>query len=437
MSSQSLESKLEALQSHFTWDLDPRRSKLFRLKDNLEDIGTEEDNIWLGPIYNLQGFIHYKLGFMEEARAFFSRATEAFQQLKTTDEGPWLVVNYGNLAWLHHHTGEDEKRQDFLSKVDALMNKYPAPIKGELHPEVCAEKAWTLMKFDNEKKLQAAEYFQKAIRMEPNRKEWRSNYILLKLIMFKEKTENLEDDLLAELKSANEEDPENLYLEVLHMEACAAKGIKPDTEAVQNLAGRVLSRPASSYNGLAPLLRLCREFLSVDEAVGLAEEALRRHPEARSVKACAAVCYKYKVYSQNQNPDPRTICRATDLFKKLIEAYPHSLLNKLTLASLYAKYDEGQADQIFEDVLGNQNLLEDLDPTDTQMLYHFYANHLFFIKKKDHESIKYHMKVVEIQHESHYREKSIRELEKNVTRIQNSGMCEEVREFMEKLNLNV
>lgn len=161
-----MESKLEALQCHFNWNLDCSRSTLFRLKYNLEDIGTEEGYSWLGHIYNLQGFIHYELGFSEDALRFFSRATEAFRQMRNTvsDEGPWLVVNYGNLAWLHNQQGEQVQSQNYLSKINALMNEYPSPSQDELHPEISAEKAWTLMKFNKEKKLLAIDYFQRAIR---------------------------------------------------------------------------------------------------------------------------------------------------------------------------------------------------------------------------------------------------------------------------------
>ncbi|KAE8294676.1 hypothetical protein D5F01_LYC07637 [Larimichthys crocea] len=171
-------SKLEALQCHFTWDLDRSRSKPFCLRDSIEDIGTEEGNSWLGHIYNLQGFIQYKLGFTEDAQSLFNKAAEAFSQTRGAAEGPWLVVNYGNLAWLHHHLGDQAESQAYLSKVDALMEKYPSPSQDELHPEIYAEKAWTLMKFSTDKRLLAADYFQRAIRMQPDMVEWNTSRIL-------------------------------------------------------------------------------------------------------------------------------------------------------------------------------------------------------------------------------------------------------------------
>ncbi|XP_031696672.1 uncharacterized protein LOC116378905, partial [Anarrhichthys ocellatus] len=57
------------LQCHFTWDLDPSKTNFLRLSDKLVDMGTEEGNSWLGHIYNLRGFIQYKLGFTEDAQS--------------------------------------------------------------------------------------------------------------------------------------------------------------------------------------------------------------------------------------------------------------------------------------------------------------------------------------------------------------------------------
>ncbi|XP_039667532.1 interferon-induced protein with tetratricopeptide repeats 3-like isoform X2 [Perca fluviatilis] len=227
----TLESKLEALQCHFTWDLETSKSMLLRRKDNLEDIGTEEGNSWLGHIYNLRGFIQYKLGFTEDAQSFFNKAAEAFSKIRNADEGPWLVVNYGNLAWLHHHLGDQAESQAYLSKVNALMNKYPSPSQDELDPEIYAEKGWTLMKFSREQKKEAADYFQRAIRMQPDMVEWNTSYVLELMYDFRENNEGQEADILDKMRTAKEQDPENLYLAVLYLEQCTKKGERIEDEA--------------------------------------------------------------------------------------------------------------------------------------------------------------------------------------------------------------
>ncbi|XP_038135075.1 interferon-induced protein with tetratricopeptide repeats 1-like [Cyprinodon tularosa] len=402
ISTDALESKLKALQCHFTWNLEPSKFKLNYLRDALEDIATDKGNVWLGHVYNLQGFIHQKLGSSEEALKFFIRATETFQHFKSS-EGPWLMVNFGNLAWLHHLMGEDEKSQDYLSKVEALMSEYPAPPEEELHPQVCAEKAWTLMKFDKEEKLQAAELFQKAVRMEPNNVEWQSSWAILSADSFKAAMKKMTPEVLEKVKSATERDPDNLYVAALYLNAQGAKEKQIRDEA-KYLAGKILEKPMHNYCGINLLIKLYRKYLSVDEAVEIADEALMRHPDSRFVKRSAAKCYTKKIFSQEGNPDPRIINKAISLWKEVIDAYPEcSLKEKISLADVYRKVDIEKAEQIYRELLER----EDLDPVEKQMLYKYYASHLYFDKNETFRSAEYLMMAVKIPEESIYRRLSI------------------------------
>ncbi|XP_026178700.1 interferon-induced protein with tetratricopeptide repeats 2-like [Mastacembelus armatus] len=429
--SQRLEAKLEALQCHFTWNLDSSRSKLFHLRDELEDIGTEEGYSWLGHIYNLQGHIHYQLGLIDDARRFFSRAAEAFRQIRNTvsDEGPWLLVNYGNQAWLHHHQGEEAESQAYLSKVDALMSEYPSPSQDELHPEVYAEKAWTLMKFRADQKLLAVDYFQRAIRMQPDMVEWQTSHVLALVNAFKHRNDKLGIDTLEKMKIAKEHDPENLFLAALYLETRAKKGQKTKDEA-HELARRVLRKPVSSYSGIKPLLRLYLKYISIDEAIDLAEEALERHPDERYLKRCAAICYERRIFSQKNNTLEHSMMhRAVTLFREVISLYPHSSLKrKMSLANIYAESNlQAESDQIFQELLES-----DLDPDEAQMLYNNYAKYLQMILKESHKSIEYHMRAAAIPQQSFYRENSISILERIRERNRNR-MCGEIQEFLATL----
>ncbi|XP_047230680.1 interferon-induced protein with tetratricopeptide repeats 1-like [Girardinichthys multiradiatus] len=429
-STQTLESKLKALQCHFTWDLEPNMSKLAYLSGTLEDISTDEGNFWLGHIYNLQGFIQYKLGSTEEALKLFNKATETFQEMKNTDEGPWLMVNFGNLAWLHLHLGTDEKSQDYLSKVDALMRKYPPPPEEELHPEVCAEKAWTLMKFDKEKKLQAAELFKKAIQKQPDTPEWQSNYVILSAEAFKDDLKKLYAERLEMLRSASKQDPDNLCVAALYLEARAAKGEHIQDEA-RSLAEKLKERPASSYNGINPLLRLYRKFKSEVNADETSEEAQRQTQSKRS----AAEGLTKKIFSNNYQPDE--INEAIRLWKEVIGADPKSkfdlqektLEDQITLASIYAKVEKEKADQIYEELLKR----EDLDPAGKQILYNRYAKHLYFISNDSRRSTEFHMKAAEIPEESRYRQSSIMELKKTSGRNKDPEMYRRIKELLARL----
>ncbi|XP_059197557.1 interferon-induced protein with tetratricopeptide repeats 2-like [Centropristis striata] len=430
-SQSTLESRLEALQCHFTWDLDPSKSKLLRLRDKLEDIGTEEGYSWLGHIYNLQGFIHYKLGFTHDAQRSFSRAAEAFRQMRNTisDEGPWLVVNHGNLAWLFHLNGEQAESEAYLSKVDALMNEYPSPSQDELHPEIYAEKAWTLMKFTADKKQLAADYFQRAIRMQPDMVEWHTSHVIGLVSAFKHSDKKPSEDVLEKMKVAKEHDSGNLYLAALYLELRAKKGEKIESEA-RELARKVLRKPISSYSGIKPLLRLYRIYVSMDEAIDLAEEVLERHPHERYLKRCAAICYKKTIFSHRDNPLVHgMIDRAINLYQEVIPLYPlSSLKRKISLANLYVESKcQVKADQIYEELLDS-----DLDPEGVQMLFNNYAKYVHVIRKESYKSIEYHMRAAAIPLQSSYRKNSMRTLERIRERNRNR-MCGEIDEFLNNL----
>ncbi|XP_037625842.1 interferon-induced protein with tetratricopeptide repeats 1-like [Sebastes umbrosus] len=425
----TLESKLEALQCHFTWDLDHSRYKLFHLSYQLEDIGTEEGNSWLGHIYNLRGFVQYKLKLTEDAQSLFNKAAEAFRQMRSADEGPWLVVNYGNLAWLNHHLGDQAESQAYLTKIDALMNKYPSPSQDELHPEIYAEKAWTLMKYSRDRNL-AADYFQRAIKMQPDMVEWNTSHVLGLTRAFKHSDMGLEADMLEKVRIAKEQDPENLYLAAYYLEQCAKKGERIEDEA-RELARKVLRNPVSSYNGMKPLMMVYRNYVSIDEAIELAEEALENHPDERYLKRCAALCYKWKIiFNRDSRPKQSMIDRAISLHEEVISLYPHSsLMKEMDLAYIYAKFNQSQtkAEQMY------QQLLErDLDPQEKQVLYNYYAKYLYFDRKEEQSSIRYHMKAAAIPQQSFCHESSITTL-KNITAKGGGRMCREIEEFLENL----
>nr|XP_046247838.1 interferon-induced protein with tetratricopeptide repeats 1-like isoform X1 [Scatophagus argus] len=428
----TLKSKLDALECHFTWDLDPSRSKLLRFRDKLKDIGTEEGNSWLGHIYNLRGYIQYRLDLTEDAQSLFSAAAEALRQTRRADsaEGPWLVVNYGNLAWLHHRLGKQAESLAYLSKVDDLMKKYPSPSQDELHPEIYAEKAWTLMKFSTDKKMLAADYFERAIKMQPDMVEWRTSHALALVSAFKHSDTGLEADILEKMRMAKEQDPDNLYLAVHYLDQRAKKGDRVEDEA-RELAQKVLRNPVSSYCGMKAILRVYRHYVSVDEAIDLAEEALRNHPDERYLKRCAALCYKWKIiFFSDSRPNQSTIDRAISLHKEVISLYPHSsLVKKIDLANIYAKSHRSQAraEQMYQELLKG-----DLEPADKQMLYNSYAKYLNFDRKDRHMSIQYHMKAAEIREQSFFRDNSIKVLEKIRDRSRNR-MCREIEAFLANL----
>ncbi|XP_029283073.1 uncharacterized protein LOC115005413 [Cottoperca gobio] len=236
-------------------------------------------------------------------------------------------------------------------------------------------------------------------------------------------------DILEKMRITKEKDPENLYLAVHYLDQCAKKGERIEDEA-RELAREVLRNPVSSYSGIKPLLIVYRNYLSVDEAIDLAEEVLRNHPDERYLKGCAALCYKWKIFDNDSVPTQSLMDRAISLHEEMISLYPHSSLKKkIDLADIYAKSINGlaKAEQIYQELLER-----DLEPVDKQMLYYNYAQHLNFHGQDRNRSLGYHMQVAEIRQQSIFREKSFKVLVNS--RDRGGGrMCREIEEFLENL----
>ncbi|XP_075901668.1 interferon-induced protein with tetratricopeptide repeats 2-like [Nelusetta ayraudi] len=428
----SLESQLGALQCHFTWSLlKDSRSRLPRLLKQLEDIGTEEGTPWLGHSYNLQGFTQWALGSAQDACTLFSRAAETLERDPWFTE-PWLLVNYSNLAWLRHHQGEPEESRAYLAKVSALMEQHPPPSQDQLHPEVNAEKAWTLMKFGEERKQEAEESFQSAIHRRPDMVEWNTSYVLLKVRAFKFRP--LDDELLDKLREATRLDPGNQYLSIQYLyDRSKRREDGEDVEdEVRELAEKVLENPISSYSGWKSVLRIYRDYGLYNEAIGLADEALRRHPDQRYLKMCAALCYKWKIFSfKERRPEQRLIERAIRLHQEVIKLYSQALSKRINLADVKARSPEylDQAEELYQELL----LQTDLEPAGKQMVYNRYAKFLFSHRQNREESIRYHMKAAEIPCKSFFRDDSNNTLKRIVEQGRNR-LCGEIQEFLRNLD---
>lgn len=396
-SSNSLE-KLEALQCHFTWKMDFRFINVAELKQNLEDINPQEGNPWLGCFHNLLGFINFYQQANEEALRSFNMAAEAFRG-GAEEEGPCLLVTYGNLAWLHHHLGNEEESQTYLAKVEVLMERHLPPSQDELHPEVYAEKAWSLMRRTARDRVE--ECFQKAIEGRPDRVAWKTSYMVWLIQCLHGK---LEEELMEKLIKAKERDPASSYLAVLHLNQRALRGEVCEEEA-RNLADQIMGSPLSSYSGMKALLWIFTQYISADEAMKLADQLLEKYPEQHFAKKCAADSYRWSLFSKFtfQEESLRNIRnRAIHLHQDLIRCYPGMSANiRLQLTEIYNSFE-------LKDLLEIPNL----NPDVRQVFLHKYANFLFFQKKDSWSSARQHMEVLKIPKQSSYRKKSYEILEK-------------------------
>uniref|UniRef100_A0A8C6S4R2 Uncharacterized protein n=1 Tax=Neogobius melanostomus TaxID=47308 RepID=A0A8C6S4R2_9GOBI len=428
MSAPPSELHLEALQCHFTWGLSSNHITLLQLREKLLDICPDESNPWRGHIYNLLGFLQTRLGHADEALNYFSSASEALR-------GPELLVNYSDLAWLHHERREPDRSQEYLQRVEELSREYPTerarpterdcPTERDRHaeelmlPEVLAEKAWTLMKFGSQK-LVAAELFERALEEQPERVEWRSSQAIALMSAHKHRPAGVPPEVLLKVQRAHEEDPENKYLSAEYLSQRVKRGEQMKEEAAV-LMSRIVESAHSSYSGLKPALRYYRLTDALDVAIVWAEEALEKHPDSRYVKRCAALCYKWRVLFKKDGASKRHLLeKGVALLKEVIKIYPcTALVKEIDLADLYGKYDRAKAGEKYQALLQRR-----LEPPGTQMLYNRYAKHLQYDLKDIPRCLEYHMKAALINHDSFFKDNSIKAIESLKGRGWNSIQAE-------------
>jgi hypothetical protein len=268
--------------------------------------------------------------------------------------------------------------------------------------------------------------------MEPERKEWQSSHALAldSVYCFQPINQQKESEVLEELRLAKEHDPDNLYVASIYLLRLGRNGQVRRKEA-QQIAQQILKKPVSCYSGLRPLLQFYRTYLSYNEAIDLANEALERHPNVRYLKKQLANSYKWKIFSKEDSPRRQSMCdRAISLYTDLISLYPEtSLKDKLELASIYAESDRTEtANQIYENLFSNEQ-----DPDELQILYFHYAKYSNFHIQDRNASIDYHKKAAEIPNPNQYGKKSFNILRKIEQRGRNQR-CAEIREFLKNLS---
>ncbi|XDV43164.1 hypothetical protein PO909_011686 [Leuciscus waleckii] len=428
MDNSSLKQRLERLECYFTWDLGQHRNELQGMKRRIQNV-DQETCTWPVHYYNLLGYIHQTLGSNTEAVKHLHKAESVIQEQGTEEAGVQLQVNKANLAWVYFHLGEMDKSKGYLEEVERLQRMHPAPPGCTLHPEVSGEKGWTLVKFNKSKKRQAIDYFKMALNAEPDRKEWHKGLaIAMNTAHIKsEFTPELEADILEQVKTAAEIDPNDLFLQSLYILRKSEAQAENNEEEVQSILERTLS--TGNLDGLGFIFEYFR-LISFERAIQEGQRIREKFPDSTTVLKILADLYKRKVYSMKEDSQERQAWaqKGIELFEEVVRDNPDSVRGWISLASLHCyAHNTERADEIYQQLLSEK---DDLPPHTQQFLYYSYSCHLYYNKQQSRDqSIDYLMKAAAIQNTSEDRQKSIMLLKKTVKNGRHSR-CEEISKFL-------
>ncbi|KAK2878828.1 hypothetical protein Q8A67_019619 [Cirrhinus molitorella] len=334
----SLKSNLEKLECHFTWDLGKYRNELQGMRRSMQDV-DQKSCTWLVHYYNLLGYIQQTLGFNTEALKYLHEAESVMQEQGTEEAGVRLQVNKANLAWFNFLMGEMDKSKGYLEEVKRLQQMHPAPAGCALHPEVSGEKGWTLVKFNKSKKQQAIDYFKMALKAEPESKEWHKGLAVAvsRAYIHSEFTPELEAEILQQVKTAAEIDPNDLFLQSLYiLKKSDVQAEKNDKEA-QLFVERSIN--TGKLEGLGYILEYFKN-ISIERAIQEGERIRKKFPTSPKVLRILSNLYKGKVYDSRERQILIKTC--VKLFEKVVVDYPDCVRGWLALATLHRYADNNE-----------------------------------------------------------------------------------------------
>ncbi|XP_050989385.1 interferon-induced protein with tetratricopeptide repeats 1B-like [Labeo rohita] len=421
---------LQRLECHFTWDLGKFRNELQGMRRTMQDVDQERCT-WLVHYNNLLGYIQQTLGSNTEALMYLQKAESLMQEQGTEETGARLQVNKANLAWVYFHIGDMDKSKGYLEEVKRLQQMHPAPPGCALHPEVSGEKGWTLVKFNKSKKCQAIDYFKMALKAEPERKEWHKGLAVAmsRAYLKSEFTPELDSEILQQVKTAAEMDPNDLFLQSLYILKKSEVKTEKNDEEMQSLVERSIN--TGKLEGLGYILE-CFRSISIERAIQEGQKVREKFPTSTKVLRILSNLYRGKVFGMKKDSQERQklIETCIELFEKVVKEYPDCVRGRLTYATLYHYANNPvRANKIYQQLLSEK---DDLPPHTQQLLYYSYACHLHHTQQSRDKSIDFLMKATEIQNKSEDKQKSIMILEQTVKNDRNTR-CKEISQFLKRV----
>ncbi|KAL6475173.1 hypothetical protein MHYP_G00162130 [Metynnis hypsauchen] len=288
-----LETELQQLECHFTWELIKEDTDITDLLNRLE----ENIKINLGgkagvaQTYNSLAFVKYLLGFPTEALSNLQKCEELTKEYRENDCDKWLIVTYGNMAWLQYHMKSYAECESYVEKLRDIAERFPMEPASALHHEVLGEKAWALFKFSRENYERAKECFRKALELEPNEGEWNAGYAIVLYRTETEPSNPTDSPTIKQLRRAIEIKPGDDVLKVLLGLKLAA--YKKYNEA-ESLMEKALENSPEDPHVIRYVGKFFRNQGSVDRAIALFKRALEKTPNSGFIHHQLALCYNKK-----------------------------------------------------------------------------------------------------------------------------------------------
>ncbi|XP_012781930.2 interferon-induced protein with tetratricopeptide repeats 2 [Ochotona princeps] len=403
----SLESCLQQLNCHFTWNLVEGENSLDDFEDRVFNQNVFQNCEFRATVCNLLAYIKHCRGQNETALECLEQAEKFIQQDHGDKAEVRSLVTWGNYAWVYYHMGQFSEAQRYVDMVKKVCKKYSSPYRIE-SPEMDSEEGWTRLKCGAKHNEQAKVCFQKALERSPKNPEFFSG---LAIASYRLDDRSPKENPIDPLRKAIELNGDNQYIKVLlALQLLKMTSPSQEEEEAARLVEEALEKAApEATDVLCSAAKFYRAKQSFDKAVELLTKALNHMPNNTHLHYHIASCYKMKI-DKVLKMEKSGIDRekeVSELIKKAVYHFKKAESNEklyrvgsslMCLCVLSGQYEE--AEHYFQ----NESSKE-LDPVSKQLLHLRWGNVQLYDMKCEDKAIHHYMEGVRINRASGEREK--------------------------------
>ncbi|XP_028638123.1 interferon-induced protein with tetratricopeptide repeats 2, partial [Grammomys surdaster] len=402
-SKESLESCLQQLKCHFTWNLIAEDESLDEFEDRVFNKDEFQNSEHKATMCNILAYVKHCRGLNEAALKCLGEAEDFIQQQHPDQVEIKSLVTWGNYAWVYYHMGQLSKAQAYLDKVKQVCKKFSSPYRIE-SPALDCEEGWARLKCTKNQNERVKVCFEKALEKDPKNPEFASGWAIANYRLDDWPASN---NYIDSLKQAVNLSPDNTYVKVLLALTLEVMHEKQAKELVEE----ALKKDPIAIDTLRSAARFYYKVHDADRAIQLLRKALESLPNNAYVHYYIGCCYRSKVQQMLNtratafNGDRRKIeeliqlalnhLRKAEEIKEMIE-------NSCSfLADLYAKAKQfEEADYYFR-----KEFNKDLPPFPKQLLHLRYGNFQLFQMNCEAKAVYHFMEGVKIKQKTKPKEK--------------------------------
>ncbi|CAO2585262.1 Interferon-induced protein with tetratricopeptide repeats 1 [Lemmus lemmus] len=407
-----MESRLQQLKCHFTWNLIVGDESLDDFEDRVFNKDEFQNSECKATMCNILAYVKHLRGQNEAALKCLEDAEHFIQQQHPDQVEIRSLVTWGNYAWIYYHMGQLSKAQAYLDKVENICKEFASPFCYRMEcAEMDCEEGWALLKCGGRNYRRAMACFAKALEAEPENPEYNTGYAVAAY------REDFDDNniSLEPLRKAVRLNPADPYIKVYLALKLQDVG---ETEGAERHIEEALRSTSCQTYVFRYAAKYYRRKGCIEKALQLLHNALQTSPDSGYLHYQIGLCYKQQMIQMKMSRNRQTrrqgsmqemaeqaICE----FQKTVELRPTFEMAYVSMAECQAEihqYEEAETN--FQKALNMQNLTGHIE----QDIHLRYGRYQQYHQKSEDKAITHYLKGLKIEETSYAWRKLLNALEK-------------------------